>query len=349
MIGTRSLTTLALLLSAAPVVAQSTPPVVRANAQELIITARLHAQFNTTSAEAVPATEWMIRRARLESRARINEVVHGHVQMEFAGNQAQVMHAYMGLDFSPAFNVRAGRSFKAFGLMSRTPNTLFIPIEPGMRIRGVQGREAFGTIFGLEYGDRGTGLHLEGVIPSAPLALRYQLGWFEGPLARTPGMGDRDDHAFAGRLDARPMDPVRVGVSWSRRTFVDRDLTGAAIGDLRQGDAFALDFEWGTFRPGLHVMAELATGVADAIADEQFTTAAVWTAWRSDRLPGIVHNIEPIARVSWADITGGGLLLTPGINFYFAERNRIMLNYDIWRPEVGDPAGSFKVMFGMWF
>lgn len=339
----------AALWSPAPVAAQGGTPVVRANAQELIITARLHTIFNTTSAEDQPATEWMIRRARLESRARINEVVGGHVQMEFAGNRATVMHAYLELNLWPAFNVRAGRAFKSFGLFARTANTLFIPIEPGLRIRGVAGREAFSTLTGLDYADRGIGVHFDGAIPGAPMGLRYNVGWYEGPLAGTPGMEHRDDHAFAGRLDARPMDPVRVGVSWSRRDFVDSDVAGMAIGGLQPGDAFAVDVEWGTFRPGLHVMAELATGVADAIADEHFTTAAVWGAWRSARRPGVVHNIEPIMRVSWADATGGGLLLTPGINFYFAERNRIMVNYDIWRPDEGPGAESFKVMFGMWF
>lgn len=332
-----------------PVSSQGATPVVRASAQELIITARLHTIFNTTTVEDHPTTEWMIRRARLESRAKISEVVGGHVQMEFAGDRATVMHAYLDLNLSPAFNVRAGRAFKSFGLFARTANTLFIPVEPGLRIRGVTGREAFSTVTGLDYADRGTGIHLEGIVPGAPMGLRYNVGWYEGPLARTAGMGDRDDHAFAGRLDARPFDPIRVGVSWSRRDFVDRDATGAAVGGLQSGDALALDVEWGAFRPGLHVMAEVATGVADAIADERFTTAAVWGAWRSERGPGAVQNVGPIFRVSYADATGGGLLLTPGINFYFADRNRVMLNYDVWRPAEGDRAGSWKVMFAMWF
>jgi hypothetical protein len=340
---------LATCLAASPLVAQSEPPLVRANAQELIITARLHAQFNTTTDEHLPTTEWLIRRARLESRARINEVVGGHVQMEFAGDRATVMHAYMDLNFSPAVNVRAGRAFKPTGLFSRTASTLFIPVEAGLRIRGVTGREAYSTVAGLEYGERGTGVQLEGAVPGAPMSLRYNVGWFEGPLARTGGMGDRDDHAFAGRLDVRPSDPVRVGVSWSRRQFVARDALGEAVGDLVAGHAVALDLEWGAFRPGLHLMAEVATGDADPVTDERFTSAGVWGAWRSDRLTGAVQHIEPIARVSWADISGGGLLLTPGLNLYFAERNRVMVNYDFWNPAEGDTAGSFKLMFTMWF
>jgi hypothetical protein len=340
---------LALCLYGAPAAAQLGEPTVRASARELIITARLHAQFNTTTADDAPDTEWLIRRARLESRARINEVVAGHVQMEFAGDRATVMHAYMDLNLSPAVNLRAGRAFKPFGLFARTANTLFIPIEPGLRIRGVTGREAFSLLFGLNYGERGTGLQAEGVIPGAPMRMRYNVGWYEGFLARTPGMGDRDDHAFAGRLDAWPVDPIRVGASWSRRDFVDRDAAGNAAGPLLHGDAFALDFQWGGFRPGLQVMVELTTGVADAVADERFNTAAVWSAWRSAEGPGPIQNIEPLVRVSWADVSGGGVLFTPGINFYFAERNRVMLNYDVWSPIEGDRAGSFKVMFGMWF
>lgn len=337
------------LMTAGVAYGQDTNPVVRANAEELTITARLHTQFNTTSADGQRGTEWMIRRARLESGARINDVVSGHVQMEFAGNTATVMHAFMDLDFRPELGLRVGRAFKPFGLFSRTASTLFIPIEAGLRIRGVTGLEAYSLLAGLEYGERGTGVQLEGVVRQAPVPVRYNVGWFEGPLAGTGGMGELDDHAFAGRIDAWPSEPMRLGLSWSRRHFVERGAGNRAVGPLIPGNAFALDFEWGTFGPGFHLMTELAVGVADGVTEERFASAGAWSAWRSEVANGPLKNIEPVARVSWADVSGGGLLVTPGLNLYFAERNRIMVNYDFWRPAEGDGAGSFKVMFAMWF
>jgi hypothetical protein len=44
-----------------------------------------------------------------------------------------------------------------------------------------------------------------------------------------------------------------------------------------------------------------------------------------------------VARVSWGDPDGAvegdeGVLLTPGFNVYFAGRNRLMLNWDVFVP-----------------
>jgi hypothetical protein len=50
-----------------------------------------------------------------------------------------------------------------------------------------------------------------------------------------------------------------------------------------------------------------------------------------------IEGWEPVGRVSWGDPDRGvagdeGLLLTPGMNLYFAGRNRLMLNWDVYMP-----------------
>lgn len=82
--------------------------------------------------------------------------------------------------------------------------------------------------------------------------------------------------------------------------------------------------------------------------------ASLWLAYRTRPLGPGLHALEPTLRLSGARLEGalrgrGGTLVTPGINLYATELNRVMIGLDLWRRADGVRATSFKAMFQLAF
>src|SRR5688500_12411763 len=88
--------------------------VIRVNAAEIQIGGRVQTQFNTTSVDGEPDGEFLLRRVRFETAVRMNRVVNGRLQADFAGDRGSVKDAYLKLDLYPAFQVLAGKAFRPF-------------------------------------------------------------------------------------------------------------------------------------------------------------------------------------------------------------------------------------------
>jgi hypothetical protein len=326
---------------------EGTEPRLRTTAMEIEFAGRVQTQFSTTSVDTLPAGEIFIRRARLETRARVNRLVTAKIQAEFASGAAVLQDANLRFDFHPALGLLAGRAFRPFGLVQQTSSLRILPIERGLRIRGVDGFEAFELMSRLRYSDRDVGFQLFGAPAGAPLGLAYQAGVFAGPLHRQ--VGAQNSYQLAARATVAPLDRLRAGAGWSGRDFARS--TGAGRHELRRGNAFEVDLEYGAFAPGLHLIGELTWGDFDPFAGERFLGAQGWLAYRTGALSEAVTGIEPVFRASHGAIDRGagsadprgGTLLTPGLNVYFGPLNRIMLNFDHWTPAGGRAEGSFKV------
>jgi hypothetical protein len=356
---------LALLLSfvALPARAQTEQtveePRFKVNAVEISIAGRVQTEFNTTTVEEEPYTEWLLRRVRLSAKVRVNDVVSGKVQPEFAGGRISVKDAYLELNFAPGFQVLAGKAFRPFGLLPQLSSTQHLPIEPEVRIRGLTGFDEFALVSDSDYAGRGVGLQVMGRPGWAPWRLAYAAAYLEGPLGNDPELiGDEDDYQLAARVTAEPLDQLRIGAGWSRRDFVGPAGFVSAEPleervELRGGSAYEVDVEYGSFSPGFHLLAEVSFGDQDPFQDQDFWGADAWLGYRTGPLSETVEHLESIFRASYGDPDGlltGGTLLTPGINVYFGGRNRVQLNYDVWLPEdESDPEGNFKTMFQLHF
>ncbi|MET0398348.1 MAG: porin [Longimicrobiaceae bacterium] len=334
--------------------AQEAPPVVfKSNALEVAIGGRIHTQFNTTSAESEPATEIALRRVRLEATVKVNDWVSAKIQPEYAGSRVTLRDAYMRFAFDPALTLVAGQAHRPFGTVVPTSSTRILPIERGVRIRGLpDAREEHNLIVDLGYADRDVGLQLVGEPAWAPLGLSYAAGVFNGP-ARAEAR-EENTYQLAARAAIHPVEPLRLGVSWSRRDFAVQDSAAAERLDVRRGHAWAVDAEYGRYAPGLHLLGEVAMGDLDPASGAEFRGAQGWLGFRTGALGSKLTGVEPVVRVSWGDVDGqserlavtGGTLVTPGVNFYFGPLNRIMVNYDFWSPDGdGGSEGSFKVQF----
>lgn len=329
-------------------------PIFKVNALEIAFDGRAQTQFNTSSVDDVQPTEIILRRLYLGAAVKVNEWVSGKVQVDFAGSRVTLKDAYLKLAFSPGLQLLAGNAYKPFSLLTQTSDTRILPIERGVRIRGLGAVEEQGFVSNLDYGERDIGLQLLGTPAGAPLDLEYGAGVFRGPLQGE--VGPQDSYQFAARVTGSIMNETRLGIGWSSRDF---PLPPAALGgdpELERGHAFEVDLEYGSFSPGWHLLAETAFGDFDAVGDADFFGAGGWLAFRTEPFSSRIAYLEPTVRVSYgnpddsAAPIDGGTLLTPGFNLGFGGLNRLMLNYDVWLPQGdGETESSFKAMFQLAF
>jgi hypothetical protein len=345
----------ACLLSAAlPAQEPQRGPIVKVNAAEIEIGGRVQTQLATTSVEGEPPSDVFIRRARLEIRVKVNDFVSGRIVPDFAGNRVVMKDAFVKLTFDPGFEVLAGNAHRPFSLLEMTSSTRMLPVERGAVIPGIDAVDQYQLVHGLKYSDRDVGLQVMGKPAGAPLSLHYAAGVFRGPLQGD--VGAQESYQYAARASVAPVKDVRIGAAWSSRHFA-RD---EAVGDpaLERGHAWEVDVEAGGFDPGFHLLAEATRGDYDPFTDATFTGAQGWLAWRSGEVAKRLVAVEPMARVSWAEVDGddpdadevGGTLVTPGVTLYFTPLNRLQLNYDLWNPAGGgDAQRSFKAQFQLAF
>jgi hypothetical protein len=339
------------LLCAAAAPAWSQPAPVRAT-----LGGRMHYQWNSTSidqAEAgaaapVASSTFETRRVRLAVDVQVSDWIRGMIEPEFAMGRLALRNAWVAFEVDSALVVRAGQFKKPFGLVLLTSSARLPVIERGVRIRGLDDalrRTADGRL-GEVRGQLLVGEHF--ALLETQLYLAYEMGLAvegrRGPLGWSLGVfngggpdqrDENDGYSAAGRVTwrAEGVMPVVLGAAWSRREL---NWPTPVSPETRSGDAFAVDAELGTFRRGMWVVAELATG--DNLGTlERFVGAQAIASYFVATGGARIEGWEPVGRVSWGDPDRGvagdeGLLLTPGMNLYFAGRNRLMLNWDVYMP-----------------
>lgn len=316
---------------------------------EITINGRVQMQVNTSSADDVPPTDMIVRRARFGVDVAVNDYIRGRVQPDFAGGSLSLGDAYILFDLDDAFQLLAGRAYRLFSLLEQTGSLRMLPIERGLRIRGVDDVDLSALLTNLAYSDREVGVQLRGAPDDAPLGFAYSIGIFRSPVQN---LVDDFTHQYVARVSVSPLERTRIGAGWSRRDFYD-----VFADDLEPGNAFTVDLEYGgpTPTPGFHFLGEVATGVVDPFNDRDFTGAQAWLGYRFET-GRRVQIIEPLIRVSHVDVDTlpgaaelGGALITPGLNLYLGGLNRIMLNFDLWDGARGQTENSFKLQVQMAF
>lgn len=346
----------ALLLVTAPAAGQGFTVTTPDSSARITFGGRVQTIFNTTSVDDEPATETELRRVRLEATLQLGRVVSGKIQPEFAGSRVSLRDAYVRLNLDPAFQVWAGQAHRPFGVISPSSTVRNPTPEKGLRIRGVEGYEHYNLLSGLGYSDRDVGIQLRGEPAGAPLGLSYAAGIFNGPArADAP---EENTYQVVARVAARPAGWARVGVSWSRIDFAHEppdDVVGLI---MTEGAAWEADVGLGSERGGPHAVLEVARGDSDPLPEAEFVSAQGFVAYRTGRVSSTIAALEPLIRVSWADpdvdddsvqLPTGGTLVTPGINLWLGGLNRFGLYYDLWNPDTGQSARSFKALFQLAF
>ncbi|HEX2080396.1 MAG TPA: porin [Longimicrobium sp.] len=351
-----TVTSALLLALAAPAAGQGFVIATPDSAARITFGGRVQTIFNTTSVEDEPETQTELRRVRLEANLQLGRVVSGRIQPDFAGDRVTLKDVYVRFTLDPALQIWAGQAHRPFGAISPYSSARLLPMEKGVRIRGVDDAyDHYNLLAELGYSDRDLGLQLRGEPRGAPLGLTYAVGWFNGP-ARADAPEENSGQVVA-RLSAAPVRGVRIGASWSRRDFILVDDEVEEV-EREDGNAWAADVEVGSDRGGLHLIGEVAYGDFDPFAEARFLGVQGMVGYRTGRLSSAIAAVEPLLRVSRGDPdyegdnlgdAVGGTLYTPGVNIWLGGLNRLAVNYEIWNPREGDTARSFKTMFQLAF
>lgn len=312
---------------------------------------RLHTQFNTTSAAGQRASEFLIRRARVDALVKVNDFLSGFVQPEYAGDQAYLRVAYARLDFGPALYAMIGQYKRPFDLFTQVSSLDILVIERTGDIRGVNSCAGVGGICSyarfmeqLRLSPPDIGVILGGGDRGGRVS--YLVSVMNGTGSNVAD--DNGTKSYSGRVILTPAHDVHVAANVALHDYVN-----VPVGTNAYAAAFGGDLEVGNFRRGFHLQAGLVAGDnwLNPIAGEptRFVTGQTIVTYKFPlRRSPYAEAIEPLVRVSvgnpsTATPEDGGVLLTPGLVWYITGRNKLAANVDIWHPDQGTGEWGVKV------
>jgi hypothetical protein len=329
---------------------------VHTQAVEITLTGRFHTQFNTTSVATEPGDEVLIRRARFSAAIKINDFVSGLIEPEYAGSKASLKVAYLRLAFGSWLNASIGQYKRPFDLFTLTSSTDILVIERTGDIRGVDTCTGVGGICSfnrfleqLQYSATDIGIVLDGHDRAGRVS--YAVSVMNGP---GPNVSDENGtKSYTGRLSFAAASNVHVGGNVALHDYIN-PVRGNAYASAFEGDV-----EIGNFRQGFHLQAGAVDGdnwlALVAGQPRRFLALQAIATYKVPvHHPPYADAIEPVARVSWGDPdtatpSDGGLLLTPGIVWHIAGRNKIGADVDVWHPQQGATQWGLKVQSYLFF
>ncbi|MGH7566836.1 MAG: porin [Gemmatimonadota bacterium] len=311
----------------------------------LNVKANVQVQFNTTSVDDEPSSEWLMRRARLGLRGWIAGWIRGDIEGDFGRGGAKLTDGYVTLAFSPAFTIRVGQYKKPFDALELISSRQLLVAEREGTPRGADGPTPDGLVDDLGYSNRDIGVEWDG--------RSGRLGWAAG-LWNGSGENESEDDdgkQVAGRLNVEVVPGWTVSGAWTGKRIseppdaedatwydaVELAVTGGeyaepgwkALGQLMAGDNWDPDLGGGDDASFLAVQGIVGYHVP------LFTT------------PWLI-GVEPIVRLGWTDPDTDfdddqALLATPGVNLYFHEHVKTQVQADFLSPGEGDSEVALRI------
>jgi len=327
-------------------------------AEKITLTGRVQPLWTYSSFEdGNPSNEFLLRRARLAMKVKINDWISGVVEPDFGEGKLALKDAYFAFEpVEDRLEFIVGQTKRRYDLFELTSSTQILVIERDGRIGRLKVPSLSFLTEELGYADRDIGLFVLG--NTASERVRIEAAVTNGAGANTkPTIGEK---AFQGRVSVEPIAsrPLTVNGGVSLRPYestFDR-VTGVdtvSVTNVEYGTAFEGSIEYGKWERGPHVQAGVVGGTnfdsdIGGVAKTDNRDAASFLA-----LQGIVtykkafanptwfEAVEPLVRVSWADPNtdvdnDGGIVITPGVNLFVTGRTRMMANVDVFVPEAND-------------
>ena len=356
----------------------------RAQTPSVSIRGRIQTQFSTVSGDssgifnphAQVNSSFEIRRLRIQADVRIGDNINLVIQPSFEMAALRMRDAYlrviMARNATTSFGLTLGQEKKPFNRYELTSSNTLLSIERGARFRGLSTVVAQNNL--LE--ENGYIAHDIGASADANfLTNRLQLkaGMYNGSGESSNDVNNAKTYAASATvtalMSAEQLPVLRVGavfISRDRAVTTTASSTAFSPDSSRRTSAFGLEAEWGDFRPGLHVIADFATGkhlentayrytvgrnagnLRPNTPDSAFSTFRslhVVAAWRHqfDDPNGtrLVKIVEPAVRVDMTDPNTSrdndqGLLITPVLNVYFSQTTVLRTGLDLYRYKASD-------------
>ncbi len=307
-----------------------------------------------------------VRRLRIQTNVRFGDNMTLSIQPSFEMGSLRMRDAFLRVGLTPNFGVTLGQEKSPFQRYELVSSNNLLSIERGVRILRLSGKEALNDLLTANgYVSHDLGAFLD--VDAAEHRLLVKVGVQNG--SRESATDVNNAKSFYGRAtyivlsnaDNQPM--LQIGGSFASRdrAICSAPATGACTAyfadSSKKTTAFGLDLEWGGFRPGLHVIADFATGDNVPGANRTATgrntgnvrtsNDSVTRTFRGIHLVGayrimtkgpdtrLVRMIEPALRVDATDPdkdagNDGGLLITPAINVYFGNTVVLRAGVDLY-------------------
>ncbi len=352
------------------------------------VAGRLQTQFSTVSGDSTSAfnpngtvtSAFEVRRLRIQADVRIGENVNAVLMPSFEMGALRMRDAFVRVVVAQrpgfALGVTVGQEKKPFNRYELITSNTLPSIERGGRFRGLTEAITQNDVL------TANGYIAHDLGANADVSLRegrvvLKAGFYNGSGESAVDVNNGKTFALRATAtviqdeEARPV--LRVGAAVIDR---DRAVCATAVATCpsfapdssHRSRAFGLEAEWGDFRPGLHVLAEFATGdnIANAalrsgagrntgnlrpgVADTAFTTfrsvqiVASWR-WQPADPAGtrLIKILEPALRLDATDpnssVNGdGAVLITPVLNVHLSQTTVVRAGLDLYRYR--DAAGA---------
>lgn len=366
----------ALLALVTPVAAAQTPTV--------RLTGRVQAQFSTVAGDSTAqfnphgavTSAFEVRRLRIQADVGIGENVTMVLMPSFEMASLRVRDAWLRVRLAhgggAALGITMGQEKKPFSRYELTSSNTLVAIERGARFRGVSGEVVAQNNLLEENGyiAHDLGASLDAGLLGGRVVLKAGLyngsGESAADVNNAKSYAVRTTATVLADQDARPV--LRLGAGLISR---DRGVCTAAGGacpgffpdSSHRTSAFELDAEWGDFRPGLHVVADIATGdnvrasalrvngsqgrnfgnLRPSVGDTAFVTfrslhvVASWR-WQPEDQTGnrLIKIMEPALRLDLTDpntdgADDAGMLITPVLSVHFSQTTVVRAGLDYYR------------------
>jgi hypothetical protein len=313
-------------------------------ATKITITGRIQPMWSTSSIDnGDPSNEFLIRRARMALKLKVNDWVGGMVEPDFGEGKIALKDAYFKVEPNEHLELIGGQTKRRFDLFELTSSTQILVIERDGRIGRVKVPTYSFLTETLQYSDRDIGAFVLSEVADERIRL-------EGAITNGAGannLAQVGEKAFSGRISVSPVKErdFMINAGISTHPFLKQP---AVNDDTGNGIAFEASLEYGNFKSGPHVQAGFVTGdnwqSFSVVNDDSPTFNAVQGIVTYKGLfanPHWFEAWEPLLRVSWADPNGdvdndGGVMVTPGFNLFLVNRTRLSANADIFAPEAND-------------
>ncbi len=317
----------------------------------LDVRANIQAQFNTTSVDDEPSSEWLMRRARIGLGAHAAGWIYAFVEGDFARGRPRLTDGYVRLDFAPSFRLRAGQYKMPFDVLELVSSRELLVVERDGTPRGAGGVTPNGLLNDLGYSNRDIGAEWSGGF--APLTLTA--GIFNG--AGDNEAEDDDGKQLAARAEVELGGTWGASGAWSgQRVSEPPDAENASW-----YNAFELAVTGGEYaEPGLKALGQiffgdnfdpdLGGGDDASLVAAQGILAYHFPIYRTPYLIGW----EPVARLGWTDPDTDldddeAALWTGGVNVYHHRRVKTQAQVDVLDPAEGDAETAFRLMVVLGF
>ena len=321
----------------------------------------------------VPMVDMFVRRARIRLDVDFNKWISARIQPDFAlVDGVRLADAYGRLNLNPDAEhahalITVGHFKRPFDGFTMISSTDFLTIERAVIVPGLLSPSFGALVLTSRLADRDVGAMIDG--GTADDRLHYWVGFFNGNFS-TSNRDSNSGKQIVGRAQLKLFEgplPLTVAVAG---TVADQpfDNTDGSLGGRSHG-AFEVFSELGDYDGGVHVQAGVITGKntlqnkigerPDHVADDPLADMLLWQViggWKFDvRGNYFLEAIEPVLRITMTDPNGDiddntvwGF--TPGVQLFFAARNKVEINWDL----VSLPGGqrsesSFKIQYQFYY